>query len=368
MADPADLSLLRTPLYGAIVALGAKMTAFGGWAMPVQFAGLREEHGAVRSRLGIFDISHMGKFELVGGDPIAALDRLVPSDLSILTPGRGKYTVLLNDRGGIIDDLIVYCAGPGRLVAIVNAATTAKDRAWLEQQLAGSGTALVDLSRDRVLLAVQGPSAAAMLQPWAAADLGAIKRYGFVETELLGAPAFVARTGYTGEDGFEIMLDPDAGVALWRSLLEAGAQPCGLGARDTLRLEAAMALYGQDVTEETTPIEAGLGWLVHCDRKGDFVGRAVLERQLAQGCERQLVGLQLEGRHIARSGYGVFAGGDRVGTVTSGTLSPTLGIPIAIAQVATAQAQIGQLLEVDIRGQRHPAQVVPRPFYKRPKS
>lgn len=367
MTDSVDASLLRTPLYDAIVAQGAKMTAFGGWAMPVQFAGLKVEHGAVRSRVGIFDISHMGKFELRGGDPIAAMDRLVPSDLSILTPGRGKYTVLLNDRGGIIDDLILYCVGADRLIAIVNAATTAKDRTWLETQLADSGTALVDHSRDRALLAVQGPGAAAMLQPLAAADLTTVKPYRFLETELLGVPAFMARTGYTGEDGFEIMIEAADGLPLWHALQEAGAQPCGLGARDTLRLEAAMALYGQDATENTTPLEVGLGWLVHSDRKGEFMGRAALERQQADGCTRQLVGLQLEGRHIARPGYAIWAGGDRVGTVTSGTLSPTLGVPIAIAQVATAYAQVGQSLSVEIRGQRHTAQVVPRPFYRRPK-
>ena len=357
----------RTPLYDKIVAQMAKMTEFSGWAMPVQFAGLKVEHAAVRSRSGMFDISHMGKFELTGGDPITALQPLVPSDLSILTVGRGKYTVLLNDRGGIIDDLIVYRCAADRAIAIVNAATTEKDRTWLETHLAGTGTTLTDQSRDRVLLAVQGPAAAAALQPWLDADLGAVKRYRFVEGDIFGASAFVARTGYTGEDGFEVMLAPKAGRQLWTALLEAGVVPCGLGARDTLRLEAAMALYGQDADEDTTPLEAGLGWLVQCDRLGEFMGRAALERQIKNGCDRQLVGLQLEARNIARHGYPVLDGRDRVGTVTSGTLSPTLEVPIALAYVSSACADVGRELAVEIRGKTHLARVVPRPFYRRAK-
>ena len=315
---------LRTPLYDTIVGMGAKMTGFGGWDMPVQFEGLKAEHAAVRSQCGMFDISHMGKFALRGPKLMDALQTLVPTDLSILTPGRGKYTVLLNEAGGILDDLIVYWQPPDadgteRAIAIVNAATTDKDRAWMIDKMAGTGTELEDLSGDRVLLAVQGPDAAAQLQKLAAADLSQVKFYRFVETEILGEPAFMGRTGYTGEDGFEVMVSPEAGLKLWQALLEAGVTPCGLGARDTLRLEAAMALYGQDVTDTTTPFEAGLDWLVHLDRKGEFIGRSVLEKQRDNGVAETLVGLKLSDRNIARHDYPVLHNGETVGIVTSGT-------------------------------------------------
>ncbi|MEM9772859.1 MAG: glycine cleavage system aminomethyltransferase GcvT [Cyanobacteria bacterium P01_D01_bin.73] len=359
---------LRTPLYDAIVGLGAKMTEFGGWEMPVQFAGLKAEHEAVRSSCGVFDISHMGKFALSGPFLMQVLQRLVPTDLSILTPGRGKYTVLLNEAGGIIDDLIVYWLPPEngtqRAIAIVNAATTIKDRSWLLEKMVR--TDLENLG-DRVLLAVQGPEAEAQLQKLAAADLSQVKFYRFVETEIAGQPAFIARTGYTGEDGFEVMLADDAGVQLWQALLDAGVTPCGLGARDTLRLEAAMALYGQDVDETTTPFEAGLDWLVHLDRKGDFIGREALEDQQARGVPKRLVGLQLSDRNIARHDYPVLHNGETVGIVTSGTLSPTLGIPIAIARVPAEFSEVGQKLSVQIRKKTVEAVVCDRPFYKRQK-
>ncbi|MEM9244599.1 MAG: glycine cleavage system aminomethyltransferase GcvT [Cyanobacteria bacterium P01_F01_bin.153] len=363
-----ETSLFRTPLYDAIVATGAKMTEFGGWEMPVQFAGLKAEHEAVRSSCGVFDISHMGKFALSGSSLMNALQRLVPTDLSILTPGRGKYTVLLNEAGGILDDLIVYWLLPEngiqRAIAIVNAATTIKDRSWLLQNM--EGCSLEDLG-DRVLLAVQGPEAEAQLQKLVAADLSQVKFYRFVETEIAGQPAFIARTGYTGEDGFEVMLAAEAGVHLWQALLDAGVTPCGLGARDTLRLEAAMALYGQDVDESTTPFEASLDWLIHLDRKGDFIGRKSLEAQQEKGVPRRLVGLQLSDRNIARHDYPVLHNGETVGTVTSGTLSPTLGTPIAIAHVPAELSEVGQKLSVQIRKKTVEAVVCDRPFYRRQK-
>ncbi len=348
------------------------MTEFAGWSMPVQFGGIKQEHQAVRQYAGLFDISHMGKFELRGTRVIAALQTLVPSNLERLTQGQAQYTVLLNPAGGIIDDLIVYLKSPPASSAtsletvalIVNAATTDKDKAWLLEHLAGKGIELVDESRDRALISLQGPAAAALLQPHTILDLSALGRFAHRDTALLGQLAWVARTGYTGEDGFEIMTDPDTALALWQTLIEGGVAPCGLGARDTLRLEAAMALYGQDIDDTTSPLEAGLGWLVHLDEKGDFIGRSVLEQQRAEGVSRRLVGLAMAGRHIARHDYPLLHQGDRVGTVTSGTLAPTLNIPIALAYVAAPLAKVGQALEVEVRGEAQAATVVKRPFYR----
>jgi aminomethyltransferase len=357
------MALLQTPLYSSLVQQQARMTEFAGWAMPVQFSGIKQEHQAVRDRAGLFDISHMGKLELRGPGAIAALQPLVPSNLDRLAPGQAQYTVLLNPEGGIIDDLIVYLK-PDTVALIVNAATTAKDTTWLNEHLAGSGLELVDKSRDRALISLQGPAAAALLQPHTSLDLASLGRFAHDDGPVLGQPAFVARTGYTGEDGFEIMTDPATALTLWNTLSEAGATPCGLGARDTLRLEAAMALYGQDIDDTTSPLEAGLGWLVHLDEKDEFIGRSVLEQQRVTGLRRRLVGLTMEGRHIARHGYPVLHQGQPVGTVTSGTLSPTLNIPIALAYVDAALAKVGQPLEVEIRGTARPATVVKRPFYR----
>jgi aminomethyltransferase len=248
---------------------------------------------------------------------------------------------------------------------IVNAATCAQDKAWLLENLPTSGISFQDLTSDKVLIALQGPESVTYLQPLVSEDLSSVKFFGHLEGTILGKPAFIARTGYTGEDGFEIMVDPEVGVELWRSLFSAGVTPCGLGARDTLRLEAALALYGQDIDETTTPLEAGLGWLVHLDRKGDFIGRSVLEQQKATGVKRRLVGIQMVGRYIARHGYPVLSNGAVVGEVTSGTLSPTLGIAIALAYLPTSLANIGQELEVEIRGKAYPAVVVKKPFYRK---
>ncbi|WP_107667273.1 glycine cleavage system aminomethyltransferase GcvT [Cyanothece sp. BG0011] len=357
-------SLLRTPLYDLIVQQKARMTAFSGWEMPVQFTGLKVEHHAVRTEVGMFDISHMGKFTLEGEGLISVLQSLVPSDLSRLTPGKAQYTVLLNPDGGIIDDIIIYCQGEDKAVIIVNAGTKDKDKKWILSNLGTSSLNFTDLSQDRVLLAIQGPETVERLQPLVEGDLTQLSFFGHTETKVLGYPAFVARTGYTGEDGFEVMIDPEGGKELWRSLLEVGVTPCGLGARDTLRLEAAMSLYGQDIDDHTTPLEAGLKWLVHLDQKGEFVGREVLEKQAEEGVKRRLVGLEMEGRHIARHGYPVASGGKIVGEVTSGTLGPTVGKAIALAYVPRELSKIGTRVEVEIRGKRYPAKVVKKPFYK----
>jgi aminomethyltransferase len=370
MVQP-DASLARTPLYSLHLEQQARMVPFAGWEMPVQYSGIGKEHQAVRQQAGLFDISHMGKFVLSGTNVIDQLQRLVPSDLSRLQPGDGQYTVLLNSKAGIIDDLIIYyqgvnAAGEQCVTTIVNAATYAKDKAWLLSQLDRSQINFQDLSFDRVLLAVQGPMAIQALQPFVQEDLLAVKRFGHITGTVLGSPGFLARTGYTGEDGFEVMVEPSIGEALWRSLLASNVTPCGLGARDTLRLEAAMALYGQDIDDSTTPLEAGLGWLVHLDRKGDFIGRSILQEQKQFGVARRLVGLRTEGRNIARHDYPVLYNGETIGTITSGTLSPTLGYPIALAYVPTHLASVDQPLEVAIRGKTYPAIVVKRPFYKSP--
>lgn len=355
-------SLRRTPLYELAIELNARMTGFSGWEMPVQFSGITQEHYAVRSDAGMFDISHMGKFTLTGKNVLPQIQKLVPSDLSRLQPGQAQYTVLLNSQGGIIDDLIFYFQGDDRWVVIVNAATTQKDREWMLANL--TDVEFQDLSDAQALIAVQGKKAVEHLNAIVGQDLSHLKPFGHLETNILGHHAFIARTGYTGEDGFEVMLDPQGAIGFWRSLLETGVTPCGLGARDTLRLEAAMALYGQDINESTTPLEAGLGWLVHLDTKGDFIGRSILEDQKQNGVKKRLVGLQMQGRNIARHDYPIFSDGEAVGIVTSGTLAPTVGQAIALGYVPTELSKPGQLLEIGIRGKNYGAIVVKRPFYR----
>jgi len=371
--DNLETTLLRTPLYDDCLQQKARMTPFSGWEMPVQFGGIRQEHEAVRAAAGAFDISHMGKFVLVGPDVIAQLQMLVPSDLSRLVAGKAQYTVLLNEQGGIIDDLIVYHqgvddSGSETIALIVNAGTTGKDRDWLRSHLTNS-IQFQDLSLSHALIAVQGPTATVQLQTLCPnEDLQSIPRYGHRTGEILGHKAFFARTGYTGEDGFEVMVAAEDASDVWQQLMNAGITPCGLGARDTLRLEASMALYGQDVSDAITPIEAGLSWLVHLDKAEDFIGREVLEQQKAEGPPRRLVGLTLEGRNIARHDYLILEGGESVGVVTSGTLSPTLGYPVALGYVPPALAKVGQRVEVAIRNKVFPATVVKRPFYKAAKA
>ena len=364
-------SLFRTPLFILAAELKARLTPFAGWEMAVQYAGIGQEHHAVRSQAGMFDISHMGKFTLRGKQLISELQKLVPSDLSRLQPGQAQYTVLLNPQAGIIDDIIFYYQGDDETgvqygVIIVNASTTKKDKAWLLQHLETSGIEFQDISLKKVLIAVQGPQAITYLQEFVKEDLRPIKAFGHLEATVFGKSVFIARTGYTGEDGFEVMVDPEVGVELWRKLAAAGVVPAGLGARDTLRLEAAMALYGQDIDDTTTPLEAGLNWLVHLDSKGEFIGREVLEEQKASGVKRRLVALQMQGRNIARHGYPVIYEGEKVGEVTSGSWSPTLESAIALAYVPTELSKVGQELEVEIRGKTYPALVVKKPFYKSP--
>ncbi|MEG4323576.1 MULTISPECIES: glycine cleavage system aminomethyltransferase GcvT [unclassified Microcoleus] len=362
--------LARSPLYELSLQLKGRMVPFSGWEMAVQYAGISSEHQAVRQQAGMFDISHMGKFCLRGKQVIEKFQPLVPSDLSRLQPGQAQYTVLLNDKGCILDDIIFYSQEPDattgeeRAAIIVNAATRITDQAWILAHLDLSELTFTDISEDQVLIAIQGPEAVKYLQPFVEDNLAPIKAFGHLETKLLGQQSFIARTGYTGEDGFEIMVDIETGKKIWQKFLDAGVVPCGLGARDTLRLEAAMALYGQDIDDNTTPLEAGLGWVVHLDSKGDFIGREVLEQQKATGVSKRLVGLEMQGRHIARHGYPVIFDSETVGEVTSGTLSPTLNRAVALAVVPAKLAKIGQQLEVEIRGKNYPATVVKKPFYR----
>jgi aminomethyltransferase len=365
------MELKRTPLHDLCLAAGARMVPFAGWEMPLQFSGLLAEHRAVREAAGLFDISHMGVLRLDGANPKDALQGLVPSDLHRIGPGQACYTVLLNAHGGILDDLIVYDLEDGALLLVINAACAASDTAWLREHLEPAGINLSDAKDDGLLLALQGPEARQHLEALSGNDLQELPRFGHRWLQISGLTpestrVLAARTGYTGEDGFELLLPREAGRALWSQLLERGVRPCGLGARDSLRLEAAMHLYGQDMDQNTSPLEAGLGWLVHLENPVPFIGRDSLEREVEQGSERRLVGLRLEGRAIPRHGYPILHDGQPVGTITSGGWSPTLEAGIGLGYVSRSLARVGTDLAVEIRGQHQPATVVKRPFYRRP--
>ncbi|WP_028953143.1 glycine cleavage system aminomethyltransferase GcvT [Synechococcus sp. CC9616] len=366
------MPLLRTPLHDLCLESGGRMVPFAGWEMPVQFSGLVQEHAAVRKGIGVFDISHMGVLRLEGPSPKDALQQLVPSDLHRIGPGEACYTVMLNASGGIRDDLIVYDLGAidskrGALILVINAACAESDTAWIREQMEPAGLTVSDIKDGGVLLALQGPGAISLLERLSGSDLSGVSRFGHRELRLdgLSHPVFTARTGYTGEDGVEMLLNAQDGRLLWKRLLAEGVTPCGLGARDTLRLEAAMHLYGQDMDETTTPFEAGLGWLVHLEMPADFIGRKALEIAAEQGPNKRLVGLKLPGRAIARHDYPVLHNNETVGSITSGSWSPTLSEPIALAFVPAALAKLGTELKVAIRGRESSAVVVKRPFYRR---
>ena len=356
-------TLKRTPLYDCHLESGGKMVEFAGWEMPVQYAGVIEEHRAVRTAAGLFDVSHMGEVRVRGAGAQAALQRLTPNDVSKLAPGRAHYSGLLTERGTYVDDLLVYRLAADDFLVVVNASNSPRDFAWMAERAAGEAE-VTDASDRYALLALQGPQALAMLAPIASPEISGLKYYGFVQGEVDGAPAIISRTGYTGEDGFELYLAPEDAPRVWRRLLAAGAAPAGLGARDTLRLEAAMALYGHEIDETTTPFEAGLGWVVKLD-KGDFLGRDALAAQKAEGIPRKLVGFEVTGRGIARQGHGVVSDGGTVGSVTSGTWSPTFEKALGMAYVPPEMAAPGTPLTLDVRGKAVPAVVVEMPFYRR---
>lgn len=346
------------------------MVPFGGWDMPVQFAGVVSEHLAVRKRAGLFDVSHMGEFRLKGPEAAGLLQRLTPNDVEALRVGRAHYSALTTDSGGFVDDIVVYRRANDEFLVVANAANTANDLAWIRERGGSAAGCLTDLSDETALLALQGPRAQAILQPLVTVNLRKVRYYRFADTEVEGAPATVARMGYTGEDGFEIMLPAEAADPVARRILEAGAPeglvPAGLGARDTLRLEAKMALHGQDIDEEHTVEEADLGWIVKPE-KGDFIGREALLAQRAAGVSRKLVGFELRERGIARHGYPIRVDGRPCGTVTSGAHTPFLRRSIGLAYLPAGANEPGCRFEVEIRGRRVTAEVVPTPFYKRPR-
>jgi aminomethyltransferase len=363
-------TLRKTSLNPVHRELGAKMVAFGGWEMPVEYSGLINEHMAVRNAAGLFDVSHMGELEVEGPGSLAFLQRVTSNNVGRLADGQAQYSALPLLNGAPADDVIVYRRGPERFLLVVNATNIEKDLRWLQQQGPVQCT-VTNRSDDYALIALQGPRSQQVLQPLTAVDLPALRSYHFAEGDVAGHPATVARTGYTGEDGFEIFVAPAAATDVWRKLLEAGQEgglvPAGLGARDTLRLEAKMCLYGNDMDETTTLVEAGLGWIVSLEEsKGDFVGRGVLEAQKKEGAPRKLVGFEMVDRGIARHGYPVYLGDEPAGSVTSGSYAPFLQKNIGLCYLPAPRAAVGTPFHVDIRGRRVAARVVPTPFYKRP--
>ncbi|HET8538920.1 MAG TPA: glycine cleavage system aminomethyltransferase GcvT [Anaeromyxobacter sp.] len=357
---------LRTPLHDTHVRAGARMVEFAGWEMPVQYAGIIAEHEAVRTRAGLFDVSHMGEVVFRGPSALEALGRVFTNDLSRTVDGQAQYGCLCRDGGGIVDDVVVYRRAADDLLVCVNAANRAKDFEWLAAHAGGADVR--NESDDWAQLALQGPLAAQILQRLTKINLSAIRTYRFSTGEVAGVPCLVARTGYTGEDGFELFCPPDRAAALWGALVEAGRPerlaPAGLGARDSLRLDMAYRLYGSDMDDTTTPLEAGLAWVVKLD-KGDFVGRGALLKQKEAGLTRKLVGFVLTDPGIARHGYPVLQDGRKIGEVTSGTKSPSLGTSIGLAYVPTALAAEGSTFAVEIRGRAAAARVVKTPFYTR---
>ncbi len=357
----------KTALYDTHINLGAKMVEFAGYWMPVQYSGIKEEHHCVRNSVGIFDVSHMGEFFFSGEKAADFLQKMTLNDISKLQLHRAQYSGMCYDDGGLVDDLIVYCFGD-TYMAIVNAGNLQKDYDWLQQHLA-AGVELEDRSEEFSLFAVQGRHAEATLQKLADIDLSEIKFYWFREGVLAGEKAFIARTGYTGEDGFEIGVDAARSPAVWNAILEAGSefsiQPIGLAARDTLRLEMKYSLYGNDIDQTTNPIEAGLGWITKVD-KGDFVGRDAIMKVKEAGPSRKLVGFEVKGRGLARHGYPIMKDGAEIGVVTSGTFSPSLEKGIGLGYVNIPHNEIGATIEISVRGKGIAAEVVKTPFYQRP--
>jgi aminomethyltransferase len=361
--------LKRTPLY-EVYHKEAKMVPFAGWEMPVQFSSIKEEHEAVRTRAGIFDVSHMGEIEISGPDALKLVQKLTTNDASKLTVGKAQYSLMCYENGGTVDDLLVYRTGEETYLLVVNAGNIEKDYEWIVKHAEGNVT-VKNRSKETAQIAIQGPLAESILQKLTSYDLSQIKFFQFVQDlEIGGIKTLVSRSGYTGEDGFELYFSAEDAPKMWNLLLEAGKEegllPCGLGARDTLRFEARLPLYGQELTETITPIEAGLGFAVKPE-KGEFIGRDVLALQKAEGAPRKLVGIEMIDRGIPRTHYPVYVGDQQVGEVTSGTQSPTLKKNVGLALVKSEFAALDQVLEVEIRGKRLKAKVVPTPFYKRDK-
>lgn len=361
--------LKRTPLHAVHIGSGARMVDFGGWDMPVQYSGIIDEHRVVRTAAGLFDVSHMGEIEVRGPEALQLVNSLTTNNAAKLQAGQAHYSGLMYDTGCFVDDILVHKVADEDYFLCVNASNQDKDFEYIRDQNHFNCT--VENAGERYAqIAVQGPLALGILQKLTKTDLAAIKYYRFVDGEVSGAPARIARTGYTGEDGFEIYVAPDQATARWQELLEAGQaegiRPCGLGARNTLRLEAAMALYGHEIDASITPLEAGLGWIVKVD-KGDFAGRSVLEKQQAEGVKRKLIGFEMTGRGIGRDGYEIHVDGQPAGWVTSGGPAPSLNKNIGLGYLPTELATPGRTIQIMVRNQPVDAVTVPIPFYKRAK-
>jgi aminomethyltransferase len=361
---------LRTPLNEVHRKLGARMVDFVGWDMPVQYSSVIAEHEAVRQAVGLFDVSHMGEIEFTGPGALETANRLISNDLARCQDGQAVYAGLLTPEGTFVDDVVAYRFSPERIFICVNSSNRAKDFAWMSEH--AQGVKPVDRGDDFAQIAVQGPKAEGLVQRLTKTDVSKarVDTYRFTEGEVAGVPCIISRTGYTGEDGFELYCPPDRAEALWNALLEAGqadgVKPCGLGARDSLRTEMKYALYGNDIDDAHTALEAGLGWIVKLDKAGGFLGKQALEKQKAEGVKRKLVGFELTGSGIPRHGYPILHEGQRVGEVTSGTMGPTVKKPIGMGYVPTTLAAEGSTFDVDIRGRPVAARVVKTPFWKKP--
>jgi aminomethyltransferase len=356
--------LKRTPLHSAHVKAGARMVEFGGWDMPVQYTGIIEEHRRVRATVGLFDVSHMGEFEVEGPAALGALQAITTNDVTALEVGQVQYSLFCDPEGGLVDDLTVYRLAADRFMVTVNASNIEKDWAWVTTH--GARARWRNVSAETGLIAVQGPRAEDLVAGLSDVDVRAIGYYRFARGKVAGVATLISRTGYTGEDGFELYVPWNDTERVWNALLEAGTKvdvgPIGLGARDTLRLEMRYALYGNDIDQTTNPLEAGLGWVVK-PAKGEFIGKPALERVRAEGPRRTLIGLEMTDRSVARHGYSVLAAGRRVGEVTSGTFGPSVEKSIAMAYVETPLAAVGTAIDVEIRGQARSARVVKTPFH-----
>lgn len=359
------MELKKTPLWSEHKRMGAKLVEFGGWEMPLQYTSIIEEHKSVREKAGIFDVSHMGEILVEGADAIPFVDKLITNSVSKLKSGEICYSPMCYENGTIVDDLLAYKFSESKVLLVVNASNTDKDFEWIESQKRGYRVDVKNVSNDYAQIAFQGSIAEKILKKVAGVDLSKISFYTFTTGQINGINCIVSRTGYTGEDGFELYFEPAAAIAMWRKLIEIGngdVKPCGLGARDTLRFEACYMLYGNDIDDTTTPLEAGLGWTVDFT-KPSFNGKDVLEKQREVGVSKRLRGLEIDGG-IARHGYEIFAEDQKVGRVTSGTKSPTLNRSLALGYVDTEHAKIGNTLSVDIHGKKTNATVIKTPFYR----
>ena len=355
--------LKRTPLHDVHVALGAKMVPFAGFEMPVTYpAGIGAEHKAVRERVGVFDVSHMGEFEVTGPDRNAFVQRVTCNDVAALKTGQAQYSGLLTEQGTFVDDCLVY-RFDDKVMLVVNASNITKDWEHIVAQKGGANVRLRDISDETALLAIQGPNALALLAALTPVAVGDIPYYHFTSGTVAGSQCFISRTGYTGEDGFELYSRAADATKLWAAITGRGAEPCGLGARDTLRLEAGLPLYGNDIDDTTTPLEAGLNFIVKLDKSAPFTGQATLKRQKLEGVKRRLVGFKVtEPRLVARHGFDVSLGGRKVDIVRSGTVTPTVNAAIGTTYLPTAQAKPGTKITIDVRGRPAPAEVVKLPF------